>query len=116
MIAVISLSGPLQACGGSLGQYVWYNDLPKTEYGQGSGEYVLGVGDTIQLQVYEQEGLNTTAKIRSDGRIALPFVGEIVAVGKHPSDLTRELQSRLREFIVSPRVVVNVTQSQPVVI
>jgi polysaccharide export outer membrane protein len=58
----------------------------------------------------------TTAKIRSDGRIGLPFVGEIVAVGKHPSDLARELAARLREFIVSPRVTVNVVQSQAVVV
>ncbi|HVW26965.1 MAG TPA: polysaccharide biosynthesis/export family protein [Polyangiaceae bacterium] len=105
----------LPACG-SLGQYVWFNELPKTEFAQANGEYVIGVGDTIQVQVYEQDNMTTQAKIRSDGRIALPFVGEIVAVGKHPSDLTRELQARLREFIVSPRVVVNVTQSQPVVI
>jgi polysaccharide export outer membrane protein len=70
----------------------------------------------LQVQVYDQDAATTTAKIRSDGRIALPFVGEIVAVGKHPADLTREIQSRLREFIVSPRVVVNVTQSQPVVV
>jgi len=107
--------GLLPACG-SLGQYVWFNELPKTEFAQTNGEYVIGVGDTIQVQVYEQDNMTTQAKIRSDGRIALPFVGEIVAVGKHPSDLTRELQARLKEFIVSPRVVVNVTQSQPVVI
>jgi polysaccharide export outer membrane protein len=106
----------LPACGAGLGRYIWYSDLPKGEFAQNNGEYVIGVGDSIHLQVYEQEGLTTEAKIRSDGRIALPFVGEIVAVGKHPSDLTQELQSRLREFIVSPRVVINVTQSQPVVI
>jgi polysaccharide export outer membrane protein len=106
----------LPACGSGLGPYVWYNDLPRGNYVQNNGEYVIGVGDTIQVQVFDQDAASTTAKIRSDGRIALPFVGEIVAVGKHPADLTRELQARLREFIVTPRVVVNVTQSQPVMI
>jgi polysaccharide export outer membrane protein len=106
----------LPACGSSMGQYTWYSDLPKSDFATENGEYVIGVGDSIQVSVYEQDGMTTQGKIRSDGRIAIPFVGEIVAVGKHPSDLARELAARLREFIVSPRVVVNVTQSQPVVI
>jgi polysaccharide biosynthesis/export protein len=107
----------LPACGGNgLGPYVWYTELPRTDNAQGNGEYVIGVGDTLQVQVYDQDAATTQARIRSDGRIAVPFAGELVAVGKHPSDLAHELQARLREFIVSPRVTVNVTQTQPVVI
>ncbi len=108
-------AGATIGCGGA-GAFTWYRDLPKAEWGEASNEYVIGVGDTLHVQVYEQEGLTTLAKIRSDGRIALPFVGEIVAVGKHPSALARELEARLKEFIVSPRVTVNVDVSQPVVV
>jgi len=103
------------SCGGS-GAFVWYRDLPRTEWVESSGEYVIGVGDAIRVQVYEQDALTTNAKVRTDGRIALPFVGEIVAVGKHPSMLARELEARLKEFIVSPRVIVNVEASQPVTV
>jgi polysaccharide export outer membrane protein len=102
-------------CGGS-GQYVWYHDLPKTEWGGTSGEYVIGIGDTIRIQVYEQEALTTQAKIRPDGRIALPFVGEIMAAGKHPMGLAQELEARLKEFIVSPRVIVNVEDARPITV
>jgi polysaccharide export outer membrane protein len=103
------------ACGGT-GRFIWYRDLSKTEWGEGSTEYVIGVGDGIVVQVYEQEPLTTHAKIRTDGRIALPFAGEVVAVGKHPVELAREIEVRLRQFIVSPRVTVNVETSQPVVV
>lgn len=113
--ALLLLLPALTACGTS-GQFVWYRDLPRAEWAQASTEYVINVGDGIRVQVYEQEALATHAKIRSDGRIALPFVGEVVAVGKHPMDLAREIEGRLKQFIVSPRVIVNVEESQPVVV
>lgn len=100
----------------STGKFVWFHDLPKDQWGDTTGEYVIGIGDTIRIQVYEQEGLSSTAKIRPDGRIALPFVGEIVAAGKHPQNLARELEARLKEFIVSPRVIVNVEDAKPIVV
>jgi polysaccharide export outer membrane protein len=103
------------ACAGS-GQFTWYRDLPRTEWGEASGEYVVGVGDSIKVQVYEQESLATATKVRSDGRIALPLIGEIVAAGMHPTNLAREIETRLKQFIVSPRAVVNVEESQPITV
>lgn len=101
---------------GSAGSFIWYRDLPRAEWGETTNEYVIGVGDAIRVQVYEQEALTTQVKIRTDGRIALPFVGELVAVGKHPMALAQEIEGRLKQFIVSPRVIVNVETSQPVVV
>ena len=105
----------LSACG-SPGKFVWYHDLPKQQWADASGEYVIGIGDSIRIQVYEQEALSSTAKIRPDGRIALPFVGEIVAAGKHPQGLAKEIEARLKEFIVSPRVIVNIEDAKPVTV
>jgi polysaccharide export outer membrane protein len=44
----------------------------------------------------------------------MALIGEVMAAGKHPSGLARELETRLREFVVSPRVTINVEASQPV--
>lgn len=100
----------------SAGNYVWYSETPASEWGSDSGEYVIGVGDTINIRVYEQENLSGTAKIRRDGRIALPLAGELVVAGKHPSQLAREIEAQLKQFIVTPRVTVNVETSQPVTV
>jgi polysaccharide export outer membrane protein len=105
----------LTACGAS-GPYVWYHDLPKTEWDSSFGEYVIGVGDGITVNVYAQEGLGTHTKVRSDGRIALPLVGEVVAAGKHPSALAREVEARVAQFIQQPHVTVNIDDVQPVVV
>lgn len=100
----------------SAGQFVWYRDMPSSEWGSENGEYVIGVGDTINIRVYEQDNVSGTAKIRRDGRIALPLAGELVVAGKHPSVLAKEIEGRLKEFIVTPRVTVNVETSQPVTV
>ena len=100
----------------SPGQFVWYSELPKSDWGSLTGEYVIEVGDTINIRAYEQEAVSTSIKIRRDGRIALPLAGELVAAGKHPSQLAREIETRLKEFIVQPRVIVNVETSQPVTV
>lgn len=77
---------------------------------------MIGVGDSVSVRVYEQAELSATLKIRSDGRVAMPLVGDLVIAGKHPSELARELELKLKQFIVAPRVTVNVEQSQPITI
>jgi polysaccharide export outer membrane protein len=103
------------ACGGA-GPYVWYHDLPRTEWDSSLGEYVIGVGDGVTVNVYAQEGLGAHTKVRSDGRIALPLIGEVVAAGKHPSALARELEGRVGQFIQQPHVTVNIDDVQPIVV
>jgi polysaccharide export outer membrane protein len=100
----------------SSGPFTWYQDVPNADWNTDASEYIIGIGDSISIRVYEQDGLTTSGKIRRDGRIALPLVGEVVAAGKHPSQLARELEVHLKEFIVSPRVTINVETSQPVTV
>lgn len=105
----------LSGCAGA-GQYVWYGEMPATERSGAAGDYVIGVGDSITIRVYEQEGVSVDGKVRSDGKIALPLAGEVVAAGKRPLELSREVEGRLKEFIVSPRATVNVTTSGPITV
>jgi polysaccharide export outer membrane protein len=100
----------------SAGEYVWFHDIPASEWGLASGEYVIGVGDSVNIRVYEQEPISGTFKIRRDGRIALPLAGELLVAGKRPSELSQEIEARLKEFIVTPRVTVNVETSQPIAV
>ncbi len=100
----------------SAGEFTWFRDVPPSQWGTAPGEYVIGVGDSINIRVYEQDGVSGTFKIRRDGRIALPLAGELVVAGKRPSELGHEIESRLKEFIVTPRVTVNVETSQPVTV
>ena len=99
-------------CGGS-GPYVWYHTLPRSEW-EKPREYLINVGDVVAINVYEQPNLSNKAKIRSDGRIEMPFVGEVAVLGKQPFAVAREIEQRLKAYIVAPRVTVNVEDSSPV--
>lgn len=102
-------------CAGA-GQYVWYRELPSIERAAAAGDYVIGIGDELSIRVYEQDGLSSDVKIRSDGKIALPLAGEVVAAGKRPAELSAELERLLKQFIVTPRVTVNVKTAQPITV
>ena len=115
LLLVAALTGLGTGCS-SAGQFTWYSQLPKAEWAAAAGEYIIGVGDSVNIRVYEQTELSATLRIRSDGRIGLPLVGDLVVAGKHPSELARELELKLKQFIVAPRVTVNVDSSQPVTI
>jgi polysaccharide export outer membrane protein len=115
VLGLFVLLAHITGCGAS-GHFIWFRDLPRNPSAPLSGEYVIGVGDTLNVRVYEQAALTADVKIRSDGRIGLPFIGEVVAVGKSPTALAREIQGRLTQFIVNPSVTVNVAASPPLVV
>lgn len=99
---------------GSTGNYVWYYQLPKSDWGVPADQYVIGAGDAINVSVYQQTGMDFSLKVRRDGFVAFPLIGEVRAVGKTPAMLAREIEEKLKVFVVSPRVTVNVTASNPI--
>jgi polysaccharide export outer membrane protein len=111
LILVLSLGAG--ACGPS-GSYVWVRDLPPTA--DFSGEYLIATGDVISVRVVNQDSMSTRAKVRDDGRIALPLLGDVEVRGKKPSALRAELEARLKEYIVAPSVTVNVEEVAPVTV
>jgi polysaccharide export outer membrane protein len=66
----------------------------------------LSPGDVIKLSFAEETDLDQTQKIRRDGKISLPFLGEVTAAGKRVIDLQRELVRRYDEYLENPDVLV----------
>jgi polysaccharide export outer membrane protein len=106
------LSASVSAGCAGPGEYVWFQQMP-SEVRRANNEYVIGVGDTLSVRVLGREEMTVKEKVRADGRIALLLIGEVEARGKRPSALKAELEGRLKDFIVSPSVVVNVDEAQP---
>jgi polysaccharide export outer membrane protein len=73
-------------------------------------EYVIGPGDVMQVFVWRNPELTATVPVRPDGKISTPLVEDMVAVGKHPSALARDIEKVLSEYVRSPQVNVIVTQ------
>ena len=75
-----------------------------------AGDYIIGPGDTIQVFVWRNPELTTTVPVRPDGKVSTPLVEDMIAVGKTPSQLARDIETVLSEYVRSPQINVIVTQ------
>jgi polysaccharide biosynthesis/export protein len=70
-------------------------------------DYVIGSGDSLSIFVYRNPDLSEGAvAVRPDGRISTPLIEDIVASGKTPTQLAREIEQRLTKYIQEPNVTV----------
>lgn len=103
------------ACAGH-GSFIWFSQVPRSDWASASNEYTLATGDTINVRVFEQPDFSGPCRIRPDGRISLPIAGEILAAGRHPAQLRDEIEARLKAVIVNPRVSVSIEQPAPITV
>lgn len=75
-------------------------------------EFMLGIGDTIEVTVFRHDELKRTAKIDVLGKIMFPLIGDVVVAGKGVYELRDNLQQRFSRYIVDPQVIVTVTGVQ----
>ena len=74
-----------------------------------SPDYRIGPGDVLRVSVFQNDELTATLPVRPDGKISTPLVEDMVAVGKTPSQLARDVEKSLAEYIKAPKVSVVVT-------
>jgi polysaccharide export outer membrane protein len=72
-------------------------------------DYVIGPGDTLEVFVWRNPDLSVTVPVRPDGKISTPLVEDMVAVGKTPSRLARDVETALGVYVKSPQVNIIVT-------
>ncbi len=75
-----------------------------------SPDYVIGPGDELQVFVWRDPELTTTVPVRPDGKISTPLDEDMVAVGKTPQQLSRDIEKVLSIYVKSPQVNVIVTK------
>jgi polysaccharide export outer membrane protein len=71
--------------------------------------YIIGPGDSLEVFVWRNPELSSTVPVRPDGKISTPLVEDMVAVGKTPTQLARDIEKVLAEYVKSPQVNVIVT-------
>ncbi|MBK7900513.1 MAG: polysaccharide export protein [Azonexus sp.] len=71
--------------------------------------YIIGPGDQLNIQVWRNPELSMGVPVRPDGKISAPLVEDLVAMGKNPTALARDIEKELGKFIRDPVVTVIVT-------
>lgn len=72
-------------------------------------DYLIGPGDTVNVTVWRNPEVSMTVSVRPDGKITTPLVEDLIAIGKTPTELARDIEKALSKFIQQPVVTVIVT-------
>ncbi|MFQ5756705.1 MAG: XrtA/PEP-CTERM system exopolysaccharide export protein [Acidiferrobacterales bacterium] len=71
--------------------------------------YRIGPGDQLQVFVWRNPEISVTIPVRPDGKISTPLVEDMVAEGKTPTRLARDIEKVLAKYLRTPVVTVIVT-------
>ncbi len=71
--------------------------------------YRIGVDDQLQITVWHNPDLSVSVPVRPDGKITVPLIGDVVAGGKTPDEVSTEIKGKLQSFVRDPQVAVILT-------
>src|SRR5690606_27892921 len=100
-VVLLVLLASTAACAARAGNYP-YADEPDPR----AGEYVIGASDELDIQVWRNPELSTQIRVRPDGNITLPLVGDLRAAGLTPSRLKKQISDRLSAYLKDEEPVV----------
>lgn len=75
-----------------------------------ASDYVIGEGDGLDIAVWGVRDLNASVKVRPDGKITVPGLGDVKASGYTPKLLQDVLSEKLKELVKNPIVTVTVRE------
>lgn len=73
-------------------------------------DYHIGPGDVLRILTWKEADFSGLFPVRYDGKITIPFVGDVDADGKTPVELAKVLEQQIGRFVDAARVTVAVEQ------
>lgn len=81
---------------------------PENPLPAGEQSFALGSGDIIMLKVFGHDELSlSNLKIRMDGMISVPLIGEIKVTDMTVRDAEKIVEEKLAYYLIEPRVSIN---------
>ena len=77
-----------------------------------TNDYVIGPDDVLSVNVWKEPEISRTLPVRPDGNISLPLVGDLVAGGRTPVELQKEIRKQLVTYLSDPEVAVVVQEAK----
>ncbi len=78
--------------------------------GNQTGDYKIGPGDVLRILTWKEADFSGSFPVRFDGKITIPFVGDIDVAGRTPTELKGELEENIGRFVDVARVSVAIEQ------
>jgi polysaccharide export outer membrane protein len=96
----------LSACGGP--EIVYDPANYRKENNPAKHEYIIGVSDTLQVNVWRNPEVSSAATVRPDGTITMPLLGDVKVEGRTPTEVKNEVTKRLSAYVKDESAVVTV--------
>jgi polysaccharide biosynthesis/export protein len=77
-----------------------------------NSEFVIGAGDIVKVTVWKTPELSTEARVRPDGTITLPLVGDVRVLAKTPSEVKLDIAQRLTAYVKDEAATVTVAVTE----
>lgn len=87
--------------------------LPEAAQPAATSDYIIAPGAVLNFFVWQHPDLSTTVPVRPDGKISTPLIEDMVAAGKTPTELARDMEEVLAKYIRQPTVNVIVQTAAP---
>lgn len=84
---------------------VLFTALLSVPMAEAQGNYVVGPGDLLQIEVLEDDSLGRSVLVTPSGEITLPLAGSVAAVGRTLSAVQQTLRDRLAPNFAEPPTV-----------
>jgi polysaccharide export outer membrane protein len=84
---------------------------PTPQRGSPTGDYEIGPGDVLRILTWKEEDFSGSFPVRYDGKITIPFVGDIDVSGRTPTELKGDLEENIGKFVDVARVSVAIEQA-----
>jgi protein involved in polysaccharide export with SLBB domain len=76
-----------------------------------NGIYAVAPEDVVDVKVFEEPDLETTARVGKDGMINFPLIGAVSIAGKTPDEAARAIGGELaKNYLVNPQVTITVIE------
>ena len=72
--------------------------------------YVIGTDDVLSIVYWKDKDMSADAKVRPDGRIALPLINEVQAAGLTPEQLHKRLTEESKKYMEDAEITVVVRE------
>jgi polysaccharide biosynthesis/export protein len=80
------------------------------------GDYRLGPGDQLEIDVFGEKDLSARGVVTPDGTVTLPMIGLVRASDRTAGELAVDLRNRWLQYVKNPLVTVTVSQFRPLLI
>lgn len=106
IIVSLLAAATIASCAARPAQNIVENKSATSPSAKQVDNYIIGVDDTLQINVWRNPELSINVPVRPDGKISVPLIGDTQAGGLTAEQVAASIKQKLSSYIRDPNVTV----------